>query len=315
MVTTAGEKAGLGAHEPPAVVRAGDGGPLLPRRLLRQLDRLTLVGRRPRRGAMQGERRSPRRGRGIEFTDFRPYAPGDDLRQIDWNAYARLDRFFLKLFVEDEDTTLHLLVDTSRSMAWGTPSKLRFAAQVAAATGYIALSNLDWVGLAPFADNLLAPPRSQRGRSSAPRLFSALERLEAGGTTDLGEAMGLYVATARRRGPMLVLSDLCDPTWRVGLRAAVGAGYDVTLVHVLSPEEIAPDVEGDLRLLDDETGQPVDVSVDGDTMTQYTAALDAWRHRLAAWCRRRQVPFVPVATDYPLEELVMEVLRRQGVVA
>jgi len=118
---------------------------LLEPKFLAQLDRLSLVSRRLRAGQIQGERRSPNRGGSVEFADFRTYAPGDDFRQIDWNAYARLERLFVKLFVAEEDLTVHLLLDASQSMAWGEPDKWRFGRRLAAALGYVALVGLDRV--------------------------------------------------------------------------------------------------------------------------------------------------------------------------
>jgi len=287
--------------------------PLLTPAMMRRLDRLAVAARGPHAGRMQGERRGPRQGRSVEFADFRPYAAGDDLRQVDWNAYARLDRFFLKLFVEEEDATVHLLVDTSRSMAWGEPPKLDFARRVAAAVGYVALARLEWLSVAAFDATLAAPSRPARGRGAVGRLVGRLEALEAGGRTDLAGAMARYVASIRRPGPMLVLSDLYDAGWREALRGAVGAGYDLTVVHVLSPEEVMPELEGDLRLVDDETGEAVEVSAEGDTLDRYRAALAAWQRQIGAWCRARGVPYVPVTTDVGIEAFVVGGLRRGGV--
>lgn len=288
--------------------------PLLAPELLRRLDQLAVASRRPRAGRLQGERRSRRHGQSVEFADFRPYTPGDDVRQVDWNAYARLERFFLKLFVAEEDTTVHLLVDTSQSMTWGQPGKLAFAARVAAALGYVALGNLEWLALATF-DTAVAPPaRGLRGRAAAPELFRRLAALTAGGGTDLATAMRRYTATARPPGPLIVLSDLYDPGWPAALSAALAARFDLAVIHVLAPEELRPELSGDLRLVDDETGEAVEVSADGEALALYAAALAAWQGDLAAWCRRRGVPYVPVATDFPLDDFVTRVLRAHGVV-
>lgn len=288
--------------------------PLLDAAFLRRLDRLVVAGRRARRGTLQGERRGPRRGQNVEFADFRPYVPGDDPRLVDWNAYARLERFFLKLFVEEEDTTVHLLLDTSRSMGWGTPSKLDFARRAAAAVAYVALSNLEWVAVSPFTSTLAAPPRPERGRAAAGRLFARLAELSPEGGTDLAAAVRRYVAAGRRPGPLVVLSDLYDPGWRDGLGLAVGARYDVSVVHVLSPEEVHLELEGDLRLIDDETGEAVEISADGETAERYRAALSAWQVEIQAWCAKRSVPYAAVTTDFPMETFVLDVLRKKGVV-
>lgn len=287
---------------------------LLDAELMRRLDRLALSARRSRAGVMEGERRSPRYGQSVEFADFRPYTAGDDIRQIDWNAYARMERFFLKLFIDEEDTTIHLLLDASRSMRWGEPAKLDFARRLAAALGYIALSSLEWLAFSPYSTGLEARGRPLRGRSAIPHLFRLLKRIEAGGGTDLDVVMRRYTAAALRPGPMLVLSDLYDPGWQSALRGALGAGYDLTMIHVLSPFELDPQLEGDLRLIDDETGEAVEISAEGDTMRLYRDELDRWRTGLDGWCSDRGIVYVPVATDFSLSELVLGLLRRRGVV-
>ncbi len=281
---------------------------------LRQLDRLAVASRRTRAGALQGERRSPRRGQNVEFADFRPYSPGDDPRQVDWNAYARLERFFLKLFVEEEDATVHLLVDRSRSMGWGEPAKLDFARRVAAAVGYVALANLEWVAVSAFTSTIDGPPRSQRGRAAAVRLFAQLAELTPAGGTDLAASMRRYAAAVRRPGPLLVLSDLYDPGWRDALGIAAGARFEVSVIHVLAPDERDPMLEGDLRLIDDETEEVIELSADSDVMERYREALAAWQAEIVAWCGKRGIPYVPVASDFPLEAFVLEVLRKRGVV-
>lgn len=288
--------------------------PLLSPDFLRQLDRLDLATRRLQPGRMQGERRGPRRGAGQEFADYRPYTPGDDLRQIDWNAYARMERFFLRLFVEEEDTTLHLLVDASRSMAWGEPAKIDFARRCAAALGYVALSRSEWVAPLAFRDGREAPPRALRGRRGLPRLFHLLSSIEAEGGTDLRATLRRYAAASRARGPLVVLSDLYDPEWKPALRAALGAGFDLSLIHLLSPEEVEPELDGDLRLVDDETGREIEIRADEETLERYRARLAAWREEIRAWCGERGVPFVPVTSDFPLEPFVLDVLRRQALV-
>jgi uncharacterized protein (DUF58 family) len=283
--------------------------------LMRRLDRLAVVGRRPRAGTLAGDRRSARRGQSVEFADFRQYVPGDDFRQVDWNAYARLERFFLKLFVAEEDTTVHILLDVSRSMGWGDPPKLDFARRVAAAVGYVSLAGLDWVTVTPFDAAPRPQPRPRRGRAAAPALFGDLAALRADGGTDLRAAVRRHVAAARQAGPLLVLSDLYDPRWQEALRVALGARFDVTVVHVLSPEELEPALEGDLRLVDDETLEAVDVTADGEALAAYRQTLAAWQAEIGAWCAARATPYIPVRTDFPLDDFVLGTLHRHGVVA
>jgi uncharacterized protein (DUF58 family) len=270
-------------------------------------------------GQLQGERRSPKRGQSVEFADFRPYAPGDDFRRIDWNAYARLERFFIKLFVEEEDLTVHLLVDTSRSMDWGQPNKLWYALRAAGALGYIALTGLDRVTVTAFGDGgnegnggpVYFPPR--RGKGQAMALFSFLQTLVVGGRTDLAPRLRAYAAAARQPGPLLLLSDLLDEGWADGLRALASRGFEVTLLHILAPDEVNPELAGDLKLLDIETGAEVEITADYDLLGRYQDGLAAWREELRRFCGARGMHYVPVETSVPFEELLFALLRQRGV--
>src|SRR5215211_577420 len=175
--------------------------PLFDSRFLRKLDRLALLTRRAMAGDMQGERRSPRRGSSVEFADFRSYVPGDDFRQIDWNLYARMERFYLKLMVAEEELTIHLLVDNTASMDWGDPHKLTYARRAAGAFGYVALSSLDRVTVTAFGDGALP-------------LFDFLQKLPAGTGGNLLTTCRRYIQSARNAGPLLLCSDLMDQNWQ-----------------------------------------------------------------------------------------------------
>src|SRR2546425_11780127 len=179
---------------------------LLAPEFLQKLETLSLLSRKRFRGAQRGDRRSTARGRGLEFDDYRAYQPGDDYRYIDWNVVSRLDRFFVKMFSEEEDLDVSLMVDTSRSMAAGRPAKLLLAKQLAAAIGYIGLTNLDRVGVTAFASTVGPRLDRLRGRARAFDLLEFLERLQPSGETDLGLAMRLQLAAPRRRGLLIVLS-------------------------------------------------------------------------------------------------------------
>jgi uncharacterized protein (DUF58 family) len=309
---------------------------------LRKLERLAILSRRAMAGQLQGERRSPKRGQSVEFADFRPYAPGDDFRRIDWNAYARLERFFIKLFVEEEDLTVHLLVDTSRSMDWGQPNKLWYAVRAAGALGYIALVGLDRVTATAFGgaadgNGGYFPPR--RGKGQALALFAFLQALAqpSNGSTelakvlptnqpiDLRQALTRYAARARQPGPLILLSDLFDsssqpsnlpafqPGWADGLRALASRGFEVTVLHILAPDEVNPELTGDLKLLDVETGAEVEITADYDLLGRYRDGLAAWREELRRFCGARGMHYVPVETRVPFEELLFALLRRRGV--
>lgn len=284
---------------------------LFDERFLRQIDQLVLVSKRARAGQMQGERRSPKRGQSVEFADYRQYSRGDDFRMIDWNVYARLETLFLKLFVEEEDLTVHLLVDTSRSMDWGTPNKLMTARQLAGAMGYIALAGLDRVTASTFGGEVsIFPPR--RGKQQAHQLFSYLLALQPGGSAELGSTLKRYAQGARNAGPLLLISDLFDPTWQEGLRALLARRFDITVLHLLAPEELTPALGGDLRLKDVERGIELELTVDAAMLQRYAENLHAWQAELRRWCGARAIGYATIDSSLPIEEIVLTLLRRQG---
>lgn len=286
---------------------------LFDERFLRQLDQLVLVSKQARRGQMQGERRSLKRGQSVEFADYRQYSRGDDFRLIDWNVFARLETLFLKLFVEEEDLTIHLLVDTSRSMDWGEPNKLKVARQLAGAMGYIALAGLDRVTASTISDQVeLFPPH--RGKQQAHTLFTFLQGLRTGGSADLGTTLTRYAQGARNPGPLLLISDLFDSTWQDGLRALLTRRFDITVLHVLSPEELNPTVVGDLRLKDVERGHELEITVDAAMVERYEANLAAWQAELRHWCGARGISYATLSSASPIEEIVLTLLRRQSIV-
>lgn len=286
--------------------------PLFESTFLRKLDRLALLTKRAMPGDMQGERRSPRRGASVEFADFRPYTPGDDIRQIDWNLYARAERFFLKLFVAEEELVVHLLLDTSKSMDWGDPNKLDYARRLVGAFGYIVLSSLDRVSVTAFGGAGAAVP-GLRGKRGAMPLFGFLQKLRASGAGNLAATCRRYVQNVRNPGPLLLCSDLLDPSWQDALRALTARPFDVTLLHVLAPEEITPTLDGDFRLLDAESGEPIEVTADISLLRRYQQSFDEWRGEIERFCNGRGINYLFADTSVPLEEFVLTNLRRRGV--
>jgi uncharacterized protein (DUF58 family) len=287
--------------------------PLFDSAFLRKLDRLALLTKRAMAGDMQGERRSPRRGSSVEFADFRPYVSGDDIRQIDWNLYARAERFFLKLFVAEEELTIHLLVDNSASMDWGDPNKLLYARRAAGAFGYIALSSLDRVTVTAFADATARQLPSVRGKRGALPLFDFLQKLPAGTSGNLLGACRRYIQSARNAGPLLLCSDLMDPNWEEALRALTSRPFEITILHILAPQEVNPAFDGDFRLIDAEGGDPVEITADIDVLRRYDANLRSWRQEIETFCNGRGITYIFVNTAIPIDEFVMSTLRKRGV--
>ncbi|MFQ5854675.1 MAG: DUF58 domain-containing protein [Anaerolineae bacterium] len=280
---------------------------------LRRLERLAILSKRAMAGQIQGERRSPKRGQSVEFADYRNYTRGDDFRQIDWNVYARLERFFVKLFVEEEDLTVHLLIDTSRSMDWGTPAKFWYAQRAAAALGYIALAGFDRVTVSAFNAGLSETMQPRRGKQQSFALFDFLSGLSVDGATDMRASLQRYAQQARRPGPLMLISDLLDPRWQDGLRALQLRPFEVTVLQVLSPDEIDPPLEGDLRLIDVETGRPVEVTADFDLLNRYRDNLQSWFEEIRQFCGRRGIAYVRVDTSVPFERLIFFLLQQRGV--
>jgi uncharacterized protein (DUF58 family) len=286
--------------------------PLFDEAFLRKLERLAIMSRRAMSGQLQGERRSTKRGQSVEFADFRPYSSGDDFRRIDWNAYARLERLFIKLFIEEEDLSVHLLIDTSKSMDWGDPNKLWYARRAAGALGYIALAGLDRVtvtGLSGSNGNgSFFPPH--RGKAAAFDLFTFLQNLSSDGQTDLAPKLRSYAARATLPGPLLLFSDLMDDGWADGLRSLASRKYEVTVMHILSPDEVDPTLVGDLKLIDSETRSTVEITADFDLLARYKDGLTDWREEIRRFCTARGVHYIPIVTSLAFDELLFAWLRR-----
>lgn len=274
---------------------------------------------------MAGERRSTKRGSSVEFADYRDYTRGDDLRRVDWNIYARLERPFVKLFEEEEDLAVHVLLDGSGSMDWGggeetgdgppETNKWLYARRLAAALGYIALSRGDRLTVAALRDSQPALFGPCRGRGHVLRVFEWLEGLEAGGATDLNAALRAYAIAGGRAGLTVLISDLLSPSgYADGLTALAARGHELAVVHVLSPDEVDPPLEGGLRLVDVETGDVQEVTVDGGVRALYRRRLASWREEARAACRARDARYIPVETATPCERVALYDLRKAGLI-
>jgi uncharacterized protein (DUF58 family) len=286
----------------------GEGEPLLGPGLLARLERLQVGTRRRLAGHMPAEHRSRRYGSSLDFADYREYNPGDDFRRVDYGAWARLDVLLVKLFDAEDDLTLRLLVDTSRSMAG---PKLRQAARLAAALGFVALVRRDAVTVHTFPLDRPAPRFA--GRSAMSALFAHLSSLDAAGETAFAAAAGHLLARPGPRGLTVVLSDLLTPDWEAGIERLPARGDDVVVVHVLDPEEIRPKLAGDLDLVDRETGDLVSVSLAADVLARYERETAAWLDRVEHRARRAGAAYLRVLTTDDIEPLLLGGWRRAGV--
>lgn len=287
---------------------------LLSPELLARLERLELVSRKVFRGRMKGERRSRRKGQSVEFADFRNYVPGDDLRLIDWNLYARLDQLFLKLFLEEEDLHLYALVDASESMNFGDPTKLFVAKQLAAALGYIGLCRADRVSVAALGPEGRRAP-VLRGRASLWKMLQYLDSLDSGHNISLHDGVKDFSIRNSGTGVAILMTDLLDKAgYESALRMLVGRRMDVFVMHILSPEEIDPPLRGDRKLIDVEDGDHAEVTINAYVLEKYKETVKSFISSVKTFCSRRSIVYIPVRTDTPVETIVTRYLRERGVV-
>ena len=292
---------------------------LLSADLLRRLEQFQLLAQRRAKSAAKGERRSRARGQSVEFADHRNYVPGDDFRYLDWNLYGRLDRLFLKLYEEERELPVRIFLDASESMNFGTPRKIDFAKQIAAAVGYVALCGFDRVSVNVFPD---APEqaihrgalRAVRGRKSSLTFFQNLNQVQPKGSADFNQALRRGALEARQAGVAIVLSDFLDPAgYEAGLTALVGRGFSVNAVQILAPEEMNPDTFGDLKLIDSETGTMQEVTFGKYRLAAYQQTVRNYCQRLKEYCQGRGISFFTTTSDASLEKLLLKQLREAEV--
>jgi uncharacterized protein (DUF58 family) len=286
---------------------------LLDPEFMARLDQLDVMSRKLLAGKMKGERRSKRRGQSVEFADYRNYVVGDDLRFIDWNIYARLDRLFLKLFLEEEDLSLYILLDVSKSCDFGDPNKAFYLKKVAAALGYIGLVNYNRVTLLAMSDGLVADTGAMRGRRRVAQMIDFLSKLEPTGASHFTEACRNFALQHRQKGICVVLSDFyVKEGVESGLRYVAGGKYDLFCIQALSPQEIEPDLQGDLKLRDVEDDDMAEVSITQPLIKQYKANLNAYCLAIKEYLSRRGGTYLFTSTAVPFDTLVLNYLRERG---
>jgi uncharacterized protein (DUF58 family) len=276
---------------------------------LRKLEYLHVVSKRAFAGQNRADRRTPKRGAGLEFADHRPYAPGDDFRHIDWKAYKRLNRLLLRLFDEERDLPIYLMLDVSRSMA--EPAKFDMARRIAAALCYIGLVHLDRLTILPFGRGLGRESSPGRGKGRIFRVFELLERLEAGGPTDLRESFKEFSGRPRQRGLTVIISDFLDPGgFEAGLKILRTLGHDVFVVHIASERDREPGAFGEVRFIDAETGDLREIEVTPRLAAAYVKAWDAHAAELERFCGRYDVGYIRADAERPFEEIILKAFRQ-----
>ncbi|MEX0886694.1 MAG: DUF58 domain-containing protein [Phycisphaeraceae bacterium] len=294
---------------------------LLSPEFMHQLERLDVLSRKILTGKLQGERRSKKKGQSVEFADYRSYVMGDDLRFIDWNLYARLDKLFLRLFMEEEDLSVTVAVDVTASMDYGEPNKLLYAKRIAAALGYIGLVNYNRVNLMSFTNTVTDQLPALRGRRPVPRMLEFLERQEPApaGEDHAGDFANVCKRIAlvqRQPGLVIVISDFFDKgELGAALRYLAHNRYDAYAVQLLSPQEIDPvrgELTGDLRLRDVEDGDVAEVSISSELVKRYKATLQAYCEHVRETCVKRGVAYLMSDTSVPFDTVVLKYLRQRG---
>lgn len=287
---------------------------------LRKLEYLNVVARKIMAGRMRADRQSPRRGTSAEFADHRSYVAGDDIRRVDWHLYGRLEELFIKLYREEENLHFTVLVDASASMDMPrdarNPDKFGHALQIAAALAYIGMANLDSTNVLAYDERLKDGLWRLKGRGKVFQLFDALRELEIGGTTDMSRSFREFVSREQRRGVVVAVGDFCDVDgFQAALKSLKHRKHDIYAIHVVDPREEEPDLRGDLRLVDRETGVSKEINVTDALRERYKLAFAELGNAVETFCKKNEIGYVRARTDTPFDELVLRVLRRGGLLA
>jgi len=276
-----------------------------------RLDTLDVMSRKILQGKLQGERRSKRRGQSVEFADHRPYVAGDDLRFVDWNVYGRLEQLFLKLFLEEQDLTVHIVADASASMSFGEPSKELFIKKLTAALGYVSLVNNNRVTISFIADGVTVQLANMRGRNYLNNMAECLLTTDCDGPSNFDSACRQLAAGRIGSGVMVVLSDfLFKEGYDSGLRRLIGRQYDLYAIQVLCPQELSPNLNGELKLIDIEDADAAEITVSSALSKYYKRNLTAYCNELKNFCTSRGAVYVLANSADSVESLVLNYLRR-----
>ena len=279
--------------------------------IVQRLDSLALLTRRPMASGRPGRRRSPLAGSSMEFSDYRRYTPGDDFRRIDWRAYARLERLFLRVFEAEENLTITVLIDCSDSMYHGKPAKAPLATALAAAISYVALKCEDRVIVGSLTDRLAAYRKAGSGKNALWTVGEFLNRLPRSGTTDLNRALYDLGRIVPGPGLTVVISDFLAPGgYRTGIRAVRQLRQEVALLQILAPDELEPDLQGDWRLRDSEGGENVDVSASPSVLSAYRQRLALFTQELASFAHSYTMTYTLIPSDTAIIDVVQRLLRQ-----
>ena len=283
---------------------------------LKKLEYLSLLPRRTFRGQLPGNKRTRQIGSGIEFADHRNYNYGDDLRYLDWNAYARFGSELIRRFEEEKDLYIYFLLDCSQSMSTGGPNKFEYARKVTAALAYTALADLDRVCIVTFADKLHQIFPTIRGKHHILRLLRFLESLNTvGTTTDLAASMSEFVARKQHTGLAVVIGDFFDPNgFRTGLDALRYRNYEPHIIQIHDVLEAEPAMRGDRQLHDIETGEFHEVTISENMIRRYKQKFTSFLEEIKRYGVDNGLNCMISTTAVPFDEMILQMLTRQPLV-
>jgi uncharacterized protein (DUF58 family) len=279
----------------------------------RKLETLAIVSRRVFAGRQRADRRTKKKGSGIEFADHRDYAAGDDFRFVDWDVYQRFGRLLVRLYEEEEDLSIYFIIDCSRSMGFGDGAKFDQARRLCAALAYVGLANLDRITVVGVGDRIEARLPTARGKGQIFKIFRFLNDLRPDGHTDLGEALRIFVAQQKRRGLAVVISDLYDPAgFERGINVLRYNKFEPYILHVVEPDEATPALRGDVRIYDCETGAEQELTITDALLEKMKLAFEEYQQQIEAYCAKHQVAYFRAETRVPFDEQVLRVFRKGG---
>jgi uncharacterized protein (DUF58 family) len=309
------DHAGISTRRAAPADRRGSG-PLFDSDFLRTLEWLNLIARQLVQGRRQALRQSVKKGASIEFRDFREYSPGDDPRTVDWMAYARLGQLYVKLFRQEEELDLWILLDRSGSMKFGEPDKFDHARRIAAALAYIGMANMDSASVVPFDAELRAGPERMRGKGQIFRALDFLSALETSGRTDLEKTVQMFISRVRRPGLVVVLSDFYGlDRSRAALDRLRFLKHQVHVMQLVCPWERDPPLRGELRLIDAESSGHEDLTITDSMLRRYKAAFTDFSDRLRRYSMQYSIGYDQAHTDVAFDQFLKQVLQRGRLLA
>lgn len=278
--------------------------------LLRKLEGLKLNSGIVLNKGYSGGRKSKAKGSSLEFSDFREYVPGDDFKKIDWNAVGRFEKVFVKLFMEERETLVHVFLDTSKSMDFGQPKKSYVAKVISLALGYISFSNLDRVNIFTGSGGVIKDTGYMNGKNSLTRLASNLDSLSFDGRDDL---FSMIKSRPYKKGISIIISDFFTDNLEDSVRYLSYMNQSVVILHLLSKEEVSPDIMGDLRLIDSESEAAKDISITSTLLDSYEKTLKEFLGKTKEISKKYGCSYSLITNDIPIEGIIFENLRRTGI--